>query len=425
MKRFMKWLPALALVLGGGAGVAQAVERPSTQHEVHFAGTNYELNIYRVYGRHDGKTLLIIGGIQGNEPGGFMSADFYSDLTLEKGNLIVVPRANLKSIILDDRGPDGDMNRRFLHRPKVKKEMDRVVRELEKLMGEADLFLHLHDGWGYHYPKYVSKWRNPKRFGQSLITDTNRYTCEDGTDLDLAAMAKGVLKEVNARIPQKKYHLHYFNTLTWEPNTPFPDMKKTATWWALRKHCTPAFGVETSKNLPHLSMKVRYHNYVINAFMERLGIVPENPQIFLPKPQLKYAVVTVNGDPRTLKDGQTLWVKKGDRVGVTHVEANYQRGVSVNVAGYAGLNDLGKAVKIRGETRILLRKDNNPMATIPVRLNGHHEAQHRVFLLEINGKERVFLDGSTVDLDPGDRLRLVETFGDSLNDREIKLNFKG
>jgi hypothetical protein len=32
-------------------------------------------------------------------------------MSLKKGNLIVVPRANFYSIIMNDRGPNGDMNR--------------------------------------------------------------------------------------------------------------------------------------------------------------------------------------------------------------------------------------------------------------------------------------------------------------------------
>ncbi|MFB6260851.1 MAG: M99 family carboxypeptidase catalytic domain-containing protein, partial [Thiohalorhabdaceae bacterium] len=128
LRSFGPLLMALALV-GLAPSPALAVERPSSEHEVYFGGSNYELNVYRLYGRQDGKTLLIIGGIQGDEPGGFMSADFYSDLTLHKGNLIVVPRANLKSIILGQRGADGDMNRRF-HDPEKRKEMDQVVSRL-------------------------------------------------------------------------------------------------------------------------------------------------------------------------------------------------------------------------------------------------------------------------------------------------------
>ena len=422
----MRKLLALGILLVGLSPVAGgAEERPRSEHQTYFKGSNYELNVHRLYGREDGKTLLLIGGIQGNEPGGFVSADFYSDLTLQKGNLIVVPRANLKSIILRQRGADGDMNRRF-HDPEKKKEMDRVVSKLKGLMAEADLFLHLHDGWGFHYPEYVSKWRNPKRYGQSIITDTNRFTCDSGRKLDLKGWAKGVLAEVNAKIGKEKYNLHYFNTQTWKPDTPYPAMKKTATWYALKKHCLPAFGVETSKHLPSLEMKVRHHNYVINAFMERLDIAPENPQVFLPKPQLNYAVVNVNGKPRILEGGQVLWVEKGDRVTVTHMEANYERGVSSDVVGYAGLNDLGTTVEVQGESRIVFRKDGRTMATIPMRLNGHHGSSgNRVFLVAVNGEKRALLSGSTLRVEREDRLKLIKTFGDWHNEADPKLNFKG
>jgi len=44
-------------------------------HLVYFPNTAYELNIYKIYGKKPGKTLMLIGGIKGNEPGGLMSAD--------------------------------------------------------------------------------------------------------------------------------------------------------------------------------------------------------------------------------------------------------------------------------------------------------------------------------------------------------------
>jgi len=78
-----------------------------------FHNTDYELNIYRINGKIPGKTILIIGGIQGDEPGGFLSADLYADMELVRGNLIVVPRANYYSIILNRRQVNEDMNRKF------------------------------------------------------------------------------------------------------------------------------------------------------------------------------------------------------------------------------------------------------------------------------------------------------------------------
>ena len=65
-----------------------------TIHDVYFKNTDYELNVYKIYGAEKGKTMMIIGGIQGDEPGGYIAADLYADMALKKGNLIVVPRAN-------------------------------------------------------------------------------------------------------------------------------------------------------------------------------------------------------------------------------------------------------------------------------------------------------------------------------------------
>lgn len=46
-----------------------ATERPSSEHNVYFEGTDYELNVYKIYGRKDGKTMLIVG--RGTSPEAF------------------------------------------------------------------------------------------------------------------------------------------------------------------------------------------------------------------------------------------------------------------------------------------------------------------------------------------------------------------
>jgi len=66
---------------------------------VYFQGTDYELRVYHIRGRLKSRAVLIIGGIQGDEPGGYLSADSYADIALKKGDLIIIPRANLPSII--------------------------------------------------------------------------------------------------------------------------------------------------------------------------------------------------------------------------------------------------------------------------------------------------------------------------------------
>ena len=276
--------------------ILSPLSHATSQHQVYFAETDYALDVYRIQGKQPGKTLLLIGGIQGDEPGGYVSADQYIDVTLQKGNLIIVPRANLKAIMLGQRGPDGDMNRQFLDRPTASP-MRPVVDQLKALIAEADLLLNLHDGWGYHRPTYIDAQRNPQRYGQSLIVDAEAYRCADGTLLRLGEIGRHILQQVNAQIARSDHHLYYFNTETDRPDTAHRAMRKTATYYALRQHCVPAYGVESSKNLPTLALKVQYHKLVINQFMRYLDIVPTYPQPSRVVADASKVQLTVNGVP--------------------------------------------------------------------------------------------------------------------------------
>ncbi|MGA1845770.1 M14/M99 family metallopeptidase [Deferribacter abyssi] len=403
---------------------AADVKRPSTIHKVYFKGSDYELHVYKIYGRRDGKTMLIVGGIQGDEPGGFLSADLYSELTLEQGNLIVVPRANFKSIILFNRGVDGDMNRIF-HKNKIETDMDKVVSIIKNLMSESDIFLHLHDGWGFHNPKYIDNLRNPKRFGQSIITDADEFKCKNGKVLPLRDWAYEVLEEVNEKIADEQYFMHYFNTNTEDPKTSFKDMRKTATYYALKTYCIPAFGIEASKNLPTVEMKVLHHNYAVNAFMKLFNIIPEQPQIFLPKPEFKYVVLQVNGEPHIIENNKILYLSKNSLLEVIHIESNYKRGLSCDVLGVNGLNDMGIPVKITKDTEIIFRKDNKVMGRIFIKISKSLDEQNWVFIVEINGKKRAVMNGEKIVLKKGDVIKLLKVFSEGVVGDNIKINFKG
>ncbi|MCP4683549.1 MAG: hypothetical protein GY864_14560, partial [Desulfobacterales bacterium] len=283
-------------------------------HQVHFSNTPYELNVYKIFGKKPGKTLMLIGGIQGNEPGGFLSADLYADMSLEQGNLIVVPRANFYSILLNRRGPHGDMNRKFTSENLYDTMEDKIVSILKGLISKSDYLLNLHDGSGYYFPEYVDKWRNPTRFGQSIIADCDIYKIPGtGKILNLGEMARKVIHDVNAEIENKLYKFHFNNTRTDFQDSIHKEQRLSATYYALVKHNIPAFGVETSKFLPTIDLKVRYHNLVINAFMELFGIIPETPRIALDPPELKYLVASINGQiPIVFKAKQAIKLREGD-----------------------------------------------------------------------------------------------------------------
>jgi len=406
------------------------------EHIVYFPNTAYELNVYKIYGKQPGKTLMLIGGIQGNEPGGFLSADLYADMSLAKGNLVVVPRANFYSIILNQRGPHGDMNRKFTNGDNASSTEDKIVTILKKLISESDYLLNLHDGAGYYYPKYINKWRNPMRFGQAIIADTHEYRVP-GTDkvINLEEMAQKVIREVNPHIENDLHKFHFMNTQTGAKNSRHSEQRKSATYYALTEHHIPAFGVETSKFLPSIDLKVRYHNLVINAFKELFGIIPESPGLVLDAPLLKYLVVSINGQiPIVIKENQTLKLQAGDSIQVSHIESNYERGLSLDILGYGDLNDYRREFVVFRNTSIIVRKDNHIFAEIPLKISkkrlGEEKSNIRpakldYFVIETKGHRILLSNAETLDLVKGDELKIVDIIPSFPGVQGITVNFKG
>jgi len=416
--------------------VYQGNAQGKRENLVYFPNTPYELNIYKIYGKRPGKTLMLIGGIQGNEPGGFLSADLYADMSLSKGNLIVVPRSNFYSILLNHRGPHGDMNRKFANKPEKMSMDDKIVSILKKLIAESDYLLNLHDGSGYYYPKYLSRWRNPKAFGQSIIADCERYKIP-GKDkvLKLGDMARNVIKQINREITDDLHKFRFNNTRTNNPNSIHQEQLKSATYYALTKHHIPAFGIETSKFLPSIDLKVRYHNLAINAFMKLFGIIPEQPGLFLEQPELKYLIVSINNKiPIVIKNKQALSIMAGDSINIAHVEANYERGLSADILGYGSLNDFRKDFSIYKNTSLIVRKDNKVFAQIPIRvtmkmkvcLKSLKKGIVSHFIIAVNGKKKSIKNGETLYVVRGDLLKIENVLPESLARQQgMLVNFKG
>ncbi|RPJ20131.1 MAG: hypothetical protein EHM26_06115, partial [Desulfobacteraceae bacterium] len=424
-----------AMILAWSAFPSPAFSK--REHQVYFPNTAYELNIYKIKGKKPGKTLMLIGGIQGNEPGGFLSADLYADMRLEKGNLIVVPRANFYSIITNQRGPNGDMNRKFNLEDNSSTMEDQIVSILKKLINESDYLLNLHDGAGYYHPTYIDKWRNPTLFGQAIVADCEEYRIPGSTkSIKLGEMAKKILKEVNPHINGDLYKFHFMDTRTDTEDSPHREQRGSATYYALTKHHIPAFGVETSKFLPSIDLKVLYHNMVINAFMKHFGIIPESPGLNLDPPVLKYLVVAINGQtPIVVQPNHALELRAGDMISVTHIEANYERGFSLDILGYGGVNDLGKDYAIFRDTSILVRKDNQQVAEIPVRITekGSGEESRTTSLtrkidflvIEAKGLRLLLANGETLHLVRGEELKIIDVLPRAPSSSGVKVNFKG
>jgi hypothetical protein len=429
----------LGVVLLDGLAVPQSMcGEQSRQHEVYFPNTPYELHTYRIHGREPGTTLLIIGGIQGDEPGGFLAADRYVDLSLRRGDLILIPRANLYSIIKNLRGPDGDMNRRF--RDVAPRDyVDRIVAIIKGLMPEADCLLNLHDGSGFYSPRWEGPQRNPKRCGQSIIADAAVYLDpKKGRSLTLKDLARRVIRKVNPGIHNQDHHFRFNNHRTMREDTLHPEQRTSATYYALTRFGIPAFGVETSKDIADRGLRVEYQTMVINAFMEELGIVTDHPPMVFDAPELRYLVVRVNGGmPVAVSDREALHLAPGDAIQILEVVANYQRGITVDIQGLGTENDFQKVVPVRGDTRVLVRKESEVFGQIDLRVTRAAERDARAvqspngrrglryFVLDVHGEKRVVENHGRLHAILGDHLRIVDVVTEGVAPGAVKVNFIG
>lgn len=231
------------------------------------AANSLDFTLHKLGSDPTGPTVLVIGGIQGDEPGGFTAASLLvTDYRIKKGNIWVVPNLNFKSIIERSRGVHGDMNRKFLSLAKADPEYAAVEKIKAIILDkQVDLILNLHDGSGFYNPEYIDKNHNPDRWGQSIIID--QHTIDAPRYGDLASLAERASASANQNISYGQTHYHVKNTKTRDGDV---EMEKTLTYFAIRNN-KPAFGIEASKDF-RTHTRALYHLFVVEAMFRELGI---------------------------------------------------------------------------------------------------------------------------------------------------------
>jgi len=226
-----------------------------------------QFSLHKITSNKEGPTLLVIGGIQGDEPGGFTAASLLvTDYTVVNGNIWVVPNLNFQSIIKRSRGIHGDMNRKFKYLSTTDPEFDEVQKIKQIILDKnVDLVLNLHDGSGFYKKTYINKMHNPNRWGQSIIIDQEKISDHDFGDLQKIAL--NVKKHINNNLKVKSKYFYVKNTETKKGDV---EMEKTLTYFSILNN-QPAFGVEASKNfLTH--ERTFYHLLAVEGFMKQMGI---------------------------------------------------------------------------------------------------------------------------------------------------------
>ena len=231
-------------------------------------GANLHYTLYKKES-NNGPVMLIIGGIHGNEPGGYYAPQvFLKKYSITYGNVWIVPNLNFDSIIANQRGIYGDMNRKFASIDRNDKDFA-IVSDIKKTIVDpsVDIILNLHDGHGFYRQRYINGLLNPNSWGQAYIIDQKiLHGANKFGNLD--EMARRVSKNASVSLIEES---HEFNVKNTDTKTKDKDMQKSLTYFAIRSG-KPAFAVETSKNITDTATKVLYQLKSLEEFMNATGI---------------------------------------------------------------------------------------------------------------------------------------------------------
>lgn len=248
--------------------VASFDARPPRMVAVETDRPDIDFSFHRL-GPGGGNTLLVVGGIQGDEPGGFSAASLLvTGYTITSGQVWVVPNLNFPSIVKRSRGSaTGDMNRKFAYVNPKDPDYPAVMSIQEIIRApEVDVILNLHDGSGFYRPRHEGPMHNPNRWGQCVIIDQENLDAS-GSFSQLEQMALAAVRDANKGLLKDEHRYHLRNTETRKGDK---EMEKTLSYFAVR-HGKSAFGIEASKNFT-TEFRAYYHVRILESFMRQLGI---------------------------------------------------------------------------------------------------------------------------------------------------------
>ncbi|HNX28701.1 MAG TPA: succinylglutamate desuccinylase/aspartoacylase family protein [Syntrophomonadaceae bacterium] len=173
---------------------AAAATRQNIVQETVASSSINSTEIYIIDSGKPGPVVMITGGVHGNETAGVKAASEYTDLTIKKGMLLVLPEANQNAVAIDRRIAEGgsDLNRSF---PQTKSESADTIlaRAIYKIVKDYDVdwLMDMHEGIDYY------KNTKTDSVGQTLIYYPSQQ---------MTPMAKTIVNTVNKSILKSYYY---------------------------------------------------------------------------------------------------------------------------------------------------------------------------------------------------------------------------
>jgi len=166
----------------------------TTSVEYICAGTDYETPVYIIKTDYKEPAIMIVAGIHGNEKAGIKAAEYLKDnLNIERGTLIIVPKANILACEESVRcfPPEINLNRVYPGNPQGNS-VEKLAYEVFSLMKKYDigLLVDLHESIEFYS-------KNPKNYGQTVVIDSDDDCLFELSSFLVEEMNKGIIEDGN------------------------------------------------------------------------------------------------------------------------------------------------------------------------------------------------------------------------------------
>ncbi|MDF1860359.1 MAG: succinylglutamate desuccinylase/aspartoacylase family protein [Verrucomicrobiales bacterium] len=229
-------------------------------------GTDWETEFFIADSGKSGSTVLIVGGMHGNEPAGSRAADQIRHWPIVSGKLIVIPRANVLALEANKRmspgQPEeaGNLNRNF---PSIEPGDGSEVKPRGELAAalwrfafkmKPDWVIDLHEGFEFHGSHTPPEGRK-KSVGSSVI-----YLGGEKMDPLIEKVIAAADTTIN------------------DPAKRFSRISSGPVTTGLARACINVMGAEaliletTYKGQP-LSLRTRQHRVMANILLNHIGLV--------------------------------------------------------------------------------------------------------------------------------------------------------
>jgi len=253
-------IATLGLLVLSICGLFAAVE--TRRSEVLGTGTDWETPVHLRDTGIPGPTVMIVGGIHGNEPAGARAAGQIRHWPIVRGKLIVVPRANVVGLGQNTRYlPDTPKEQRDLNRNFPGDRLDDGTRGklaaaiwLQILQHKPDWLFDLHEGYQFNISHQPEKGRE-KSVGSSII-----YF--QGKEMDLLAKRMQAVANATVTDPDRKFTL-----IGRGP-------KRTGMVSAAIRHLEiKGMILETTYQYQRLSVRTKQHRAMMNVALRHVGMI--------------------------------------------------------------------------------------------------------------------------------------------------------